>query len=241
MAEEEHEQPQENIFEPNSTRNPGYRLALHLIRPLSPEQIEALTLDQIEVLTPTPLQGLEPKEIEALTPEQLGEFVQQWMETELLSAGTHADDAASPPHPGFRSAIEPKFPVEDETMAETPQNPEPSQYVTHDQFRAGMSELRGQMQEQIGELRQDVAVLKTTVEERFTYITDMMEQRFAHSDQQMEQRFGHIDQQITHLRDDFRAFQTSTTRQLWSLVSVICLAILGGLIKLVFFPTPPTP
>jgi hypothetical protein len=41
---------------------------------------------------------------------------------------------------------------------------------------------------------------------------------------------------MRELRDEMRQFRTTTQRQLWVMVSVMSTAVIGALVKLVFFP-----
>ena len=135
------------------------------------------------------------------------------------------------------------------------------QYVTRDQHRADLAELRGELREELAGLRQDVAVLTKMVEaqgqrmeqrfeaqaksfdQRFEAQTKNFDQRFEAQAKSFDQRFDHLDQQVGQLRQEFvefrrevRGMQTNITRQLWTMVCVVTFAVLTGVIKLVFFP-----
>ncbi|MDH3602421.1 MAG: hypothetical protein OEU26_22630 [Candidatus Tectomicrobia bacterium] len=124
------------------------------------------------------------------------------------------------------------------------------QYVTHDQHRADLAELHGELKEELAGLRQDVSVLTKIVEDqgqrmdqRFEAQAKSFEQRFEAPTKSFEQRFGHLDQQMGQLHQEFVAFrrevrgmQTNITRQLWTMVCVVTFAVLTGVIKLVLFP-----
>jgi chromosome segregation ATPase len=136
-----------------------------------------------------------------------------------------------------------------------------SQYVTRDQHRADLAELRGELREELAGLRQDVAVLTKMVEaqgqrmeqrfeaqaksidQRFEAQTKNFDQRFEAQAKSFDQRFDHLDQQVGQFRQEFvefrrevRGMQTNITRQLWTMVCVVTFAVLTGVIKLVFFP-----
>jgi len=136
-----------------------------------------------------------------------------------------------------------------------------SQYVTRDQHRADLAELRGELRDELAGLRQDVAVLTKMVEaqghrteqrfeaqaksvdQHFEAQAKNFEQRFEAQTKSFDQRFGHLDQQVGQLRQEFvefrrelRGMQTNITRQLWTMVCVVTFAVLTGVIKLVFFP-----
>lgn len=136
-----------------------------------------------------------------------------------------------------------------------------SQYVTRDQHRADLAELRGELREELAGLRQDVAVLTKMVEaqgqrteqrfeaqaksvdQHFEAQAKNFEQRFEAQTKNFDQRFDHLDQQVGQLRQEFvefrrelRGMQTNITCQLWTMVCVVTFAVLTGVIKLVFFP-----
>jgi hypothetical protein len=45
-------------------------------------------------------------------------------------------------------------------------------------------------------------------------------------------------QDMRDMRQEMNQWRLSTTRQLWMMVSVVTGAVLVGILKLVFFPTP---
>ncbi|ETW91972.1 MAG: hypothetical protein ETSY1_45865, partial [Candidatus Entotheonella factor] len=100
-------------------------------------------------------------------------------------------------------------------------------------------------------------------DQRHNDLLTMIDQRFAQADQRhndllrvLEQRFSQIDQRVDQierrmeqgfndqrqdsreLRQQMQVFQTNTQRQLWVIVMVVSAAIVTGVVKLVFFPTP---
>jgi len=87
-------------------------------------------------------------------------------------------------------------------------------FVTRDQHRADMAELRLELKDELHGVRQDLAVLMKTV--------DMMQQT-------MHQGFA-------DLRHEMRELRNTTQRQLWTMIGVVTFAVLTGVIKLVFFP-----
>ncbi len=84
------------------------------------------------------------------------------------------------------------------------------EYVSKDQHRADLLELRGELKEEIAGIRQDVAVLSKNIE----HLTQTMQAGFS------------------ELRQDNRNLQTAVQRQMWALIAVVA----GGVIKILFFP-----
>jgi t-SNARE complex subunit (syntaxin) len=87
-------------------------------------------------------------------------------------------------------------------------------FVSRDQHRADLAELRLELKEEVAGMRQDVAVLTKTVE---------------HMQQTMQQGFS-------DLRADMRDLRGTTQRQLWVMVGVVVAAVLSGLVKLLLLP-----
>jgi hypothetical protein len=83
------------------------------------------------------------------------------------------------------------------------------EFVSKDQHRADLLELRGELKEEIANIRQDVAVLSKNVE---------------HLSQIVSTGFG-------ELRQDMRNLNTAVQRQMWALIAVV----VGGAIKVLFF------
>jgi len=96
------------------------------------------------------------------------------------------------------------------------------EYVSKDQHRADLLELRGELKEDIAGIRQDVAVLSKNVE---------------HLTQRVDDGFNRMERQQTEIRQDIRELRTTGQRQMWVLVGVVVLGFSSGVIKLVFFPT----
>ncbi len=83
------------------------------------------------------------------------------------------------------------------------------EYVSKDQHRADLLELRGELKEEIAGIRQDVAVLSKNVE---------------HLSHTMQAGFN-------ELRQDMRNLNTAVQRQMWALIAVVA----GAVIKVLFF------
>ena len=94
------------------------------------------------------------------------------------------------------------------------------QHLSRDQYRADVAELRGDLKEEMAGLRQDVAVLTKSME----YLTQMLTELRTH-----------MDRQFTELRQDLRDIRVTTERQMWVLIAVVVVSMIGGMIKIVFF------
>jgi ribosomal protein L29 len=124
------------------------------------------------------------------------------------------------------------------------------QYVNRDQHRADLAELRGALKEELaglrhdmvtmrGELkeeiagvRQDVAVLTKAIE----YLTQTVASGFTDMRQAMSDHSLRLDRQEASLRQEIRDVRTTSQRQLWVLIGVVIVTMVGGMIKTVFFP-----
>lgn len=124
------------------------------------------------------------------------------------------------------------------------------QYVNRDQHRADMAELRGELKEEIAGLRQDMAVLAKTVEHLgqtvasgFTEMRQAMSALNARLDHEMSALNARLDrqeasvrQELRDVRQEIRDIRTTSQRQLWVLIGVVIVTMVGGMIKVVFFP-----
>ena len=131
------------------------------------------------------------------------------------------------------------------------------QYVNRNQHRADMAELRGELKEEIAGLRQDMAVLAKTVEHLGqTMVSGFTEMRQAISDLnarldrqeetrrqdmsalsvRLDRQEAALRQEIRDVRQEIRDVRTTSQRQLWVLIGVVIVTMVGGMIKVVFFP-----
>jgi uncharacterized protein YPO0396 len=124
------------------------------------------------------------------------------------------------------------------------------QYVNRDRHRADMAELRGELKEEIAGLRQDMAVLAKTVEHLgqtvasgFTEMRQAISALNARLDHEMTALNARLDrqeasvrQEIRDVRQEIRDVRTTSQRQLWVLIGVVIVTMVGGMIKVVFFP-----
>ena len=74
-------------------------------------------------------------------------------------------------------------------------------------------------------------------DQRHTDFAAVVNQRFAQVDQQLERLEGRMERGFTELRLEMDRFRNTTTRQLWVMVGILSSAIIGTLIKLLFFPS----
>ena len=130
------------------------------------------------------------------------------------------------------------------------EQPEQPRYVTQDQHRADVAELRGELKEEVAGIRQDVAVLTKTVEHLAHTVTtgfsDMrremdlrhqelsreMDIRHQELSREMDSRHQELIRDMGVMRQDIRSLNTSVQRQMWALIAVVA----GGAIKMLFFP-----
>ena len=98
-------------------------------------------------------------------------------------------------------------------------------FVSRDQHRADLAELRLEIANSLASLDKRTEILTQTVSEMRT----QMDRQFTEMRTQM-------DRQFTDLRQDMRELRSTAYRQLWIMVGVVTFAVLAGLIKLVFFP-----
>jgi predicted amino acid-binding ACT domain protein len=115
------------------------------------------------------------------------------------------------------------------------------QYVNRDQHRADMAELRGELKEEIAGVRQDVAVLAKAIEHLtqtvmsgFTDMRQAMSDLSTRFDWQMGDLSTRLDRQEASLRQEIRDVRTASQRQLWVLIGVVIVTMVGGMIKVVF-------
>ncbi|ETX08617.1 hypothetical protein [Candidatus Entotheonella palauensis] len=108
-------------------------------------------------------------------------------------------------------------------------------YVSQDQHRADMAELRLELNNSLASLdkrteliAQDLIALRREVNERFDRMNEQMMERFD----RVTERFDRMNEQISDLRQDMRNLQTAVQRQMWALIAVVA----GGVIKILFFP-----
>jgi len=77
----------------------------------------------------------------------------------------------------------------------------------------------------VGDLRQDL-------DRRF----GALDQRFGALDRRVDELRQDMRQGMQDLRAEMRELRSTTTRQMWTMMSVVLFAVLTGVIKLLFFP-----
>jgi tRNA U34 5-carboxymethylaminomethyl modifying GTPase MnmE/TrmE len=108
-------------------------------------------------------------------------------------------------------------------------------YVNQDQHRGDLAGLRGELKEEIAGLRQDVAVIAKTVEIGFAEQRQemtLLHQEMRDMRQELRQEMRDMRQE---LRQEIRELRATTQRQLWVLIAVVVVTMVGGMIKIVFF------
>jgi hypothetical protein len=127
-------------------------------------------------------------------------------------------------------------------------------YVSRDQHRADLADLRLEISGQLASLdkrteliAQDLGALRRETGEFRTEIRQEMrefrtelrgEMSGLRSDmrQEISDLRGEMSNQSTSLRSEFGSFRTTTQRQLWVMIGVVATAVIGALVKLLFFP-----
>ncbi|PON18610.1 hypothetical protein C2W62_07125 [Candidatus Entotheonella serta] len=122
------------------------------------------------------------------------------------------------------------------------------EFVSKDQHRADMAELRMELGNSLASLdkrteliAQDLMALRREMNDRFDRINerfDQMSQQITAFRDESRRESNDLRQNSRDQRQQFQVFQTNTQRQLWVLVTVVAAAIVTGVVKLVFFPTP---
>jgi ribosomal protein L29 len=106
------------------------------------------------------------------------------------------------------------------------------QYVNRDQHRADMAELRGELKEEIAGLRHDMVIMRGELKEEITGVR----QDVAVLAKTMEHLGQTVASGFADLRQEIRDVRTTSQRQLWVLIGVVIVTMVGGMIKVVFFP-----
>jgi chromosome segregation ATPase len=107
------------------------------------------------------------------------------------------------------------------------------------QLRTEMIERFGAVQAEFGtiradlaDVRKDLAVLQVDIRKDLAVLQVDIRKDLAAMQHSMTTFERHTEQ----LRTDMQRWQLSTTRQLWTMVSVVSGAVIIGILKLVFFP-----
>jgi paraquat-inducible protein B len=124
------------------------------------------------------------------------------------------------------------------------------EFVTRDQHRADLTELHLEIASTLANLDKNTEVLihglraiDSKVEKNISDLKmtiQSLEQKgqqnftLLHGEiQRLEQR---SQQDINNLRQDSREARNTTTRQMWTMITLVVAIVAGGVIKLVFFP-----
>jgi predicted nucleic acid-binding Zn-ribbon protein len=112
-------------------------------------------------------------------------------------------------------------------------------FVTRDQHRADLAELRLELANTLANLdkrteliTQDLGSLRREVES----MRGDLRQEIGALRSDTRREMDGLRQDMQGLRQEMRDFRTTTTRQMWTMISVVLFAVLTGVIKLVFFP-----
>ena len=124
------------------------------------------------------------------------------------------------------------------------------EFVTPDRHESDLNKLRLEVREDIHNVQQSLAVLTKTVEnlqyqvqQGFSDIKVTMQNLEQRSQQGFNLLQGEIQrleqrsqQDINNLRQDMREARSTTTRQMWTMITLVIAIVAGGVIKLIFFP-----
>lgn len=105
-------------------------------------------------------------------------------------------------------------------------------YVRHDHHRADLAELRLEISGQLASLDKRTELIAQDLVSR----TDRLAQDLGALRRETTEWRTEMRQDMRELRDEMRQFRTTTQRQLWVMVSVMSTAVIGALVKLLFFP-----
>jgi hypothetical protein len=112
-------------------------------------------------------------------------------------------------------------------------------FVTRDQHRADLAELRLELANTLASLdkrteliAQNLGSLRREVEG----LRGDLRQEIGTLRSDTRREMDGLRQEMQGLRQEIRDFRTTTTRQMWTMISVVLFAVLTGVIKLVFFP-----
>jgi ribosomal protein L29 len=113
------------------------------------------------------------------------------------------------------------------------------QYINRDQHRADMAQLRGELKEEIAGLRHDMVTMRGELKEVIAGVRQdvaVLAKTMEHLGQTVASGFADIRQAMTDMRQEIRDVRTTSQRQLWVLIGVVIVTMVGGMIKVVFFP-----
>ncbi len=119
-------------------------------------------------------------------------------------------------------------------------------FVSQDQHRADMAELRLELSNSLASLdkrteliAQDLIALRREMNDRFDRMNEQVNDRFNRMNEQVNDRFDRVGEQMAELRQsnsdirqDMRHLNTAVQRQMWALIAVV----LGAAVKVLFFP-----
>ena len=116
------------------------------------------------------------------------------------------------------------------------------QYINRDQHRADMAQLRGELKEEIAGLRHDMVTMRGELKEEIAGVRQdvaVLAKTMEHLGQTMASGFADIRQAMTDIRQEIREVRTTNQRQLWVLIGVVIVTMVGGMIKVGVFPLSP--
>jgi predicted nuclease with TOPRIM domain len=90
----------------------------------------------------------------------------------------------------------------------------------------------GAVRADLADVRKDLAVLQVDIRKDLAVLQVDIRKDLA----AMQHSMATFERHTEQLRTDMQRWQLSTTRQLWTMVSVVSGAVIVGILKLVFFP-----
>lgn len=106
------------------------------------------------------------------------------------------------------------------------------EFVGRHEHRADMAELRLEITQQLATLDKRTELIAQDLVSR----TDRLAQDLGALRRETGEWRTEMRQDMRELRDEMRQFRTTTQRQLWVMIGIVATAVIGALVKLLFFP-----
>lgn len=116
-------------------------------------------------------------------------------------------------------------------------------YVSRDQHRADLAELRLEISGQLASLDKRTELIAQDLVSRTDRLAQDLGALRRETGEWRDSLRGDLTalradmrSDMRELRDEMRQFRTTTQRQLWVMIGIVATAVIGALVKLVFFP-----